>query len=384
MCLPWVRQHGFAALVVVLLVVAEITVAAGSTEGPAAVRYLFPLLWTVPLLFYRRAPAVIVLVVLGAITVEAYLAQPSTEADIVLLPVVLAFWIAGRIDNEMRSIVIGLVGSGLAVLTVAQNPGPVTGSDVVFLAIAAGAPYAVGVSMRAHDRSERELRRRAEELERTREAETRAALAEERTHIARELHDVVGHSVTLMTVQAGAARMIIESNPRAARERLLAVEHAGREALAEMRRLLGVLRAPGGSDSLGPQPGVDDLEQLVSGARSVGLDIQLAVEGEPLTLPAGEALAAYRIVQEALTNVSKHAADPRVAVRVRYVPGAVELTIENDGDRSVGPDWETSGGHGVIGMRERVDLYGGHLDVGPRPQGGFVVRARLPIEPHTR
>src|SRR4051812_49290579 len=129
MSLAWARKRGFAVLIAVLLVIAEIAVANGSTEGPAAVRYLFPLLWTVPLLAYRRAPELAVLVVLGSITLEAYLAQPSTESDTVLASVVLAFWIAGRIENELRSAVVGLVGSGLAVLTVAQNPGSLGAGD---------------------------------------------------------------------------------------------------------------------------------------------------------------------------------------------------------------------------------------------------------------
>ena len=212
-------------------------------------------------------------------------------------------------------------------------------------------------------------------------AQARAAAAAERTRIARELHDVVGHSVTVMMVQAGAARMLVETDPAAARERLLAVEESGREALAEARRMLTMLRDGDEAEALGPQPSVSDLDRLVAEARSAGCDVGLTVEGEPALLPPGEALAAYRIVQEALTNARKHAAGARVDVRLRYLPSALELAVENDGVDGDGANaWTGAAGHGVIGMRERVHLYGGRLDVGPRPDGGFAVRARLPIE----
>src|SRR5262245_37832641 len=317
------HRYVFPALVLVLLVAAEIAVVNGPTEGSAAARYLFPFLWTLPLLLYRRAPELAVLTVLGALAVESYLAQASTESNTVLPSVMLAYWVAGTIVSELRSVVVALVGVGLATVVVSNNPGAIGASEIVFLAIAAGAPYAVGVAMRGRDRRMRELARRAEELELRREADARAAVSEERTRIARELHDVVGHAVTVMMVQSGAARMQVESDPAAARERLLAVEESGREALSEMRRMLEVLRDDGGADSLGPQPGVDDIDELVSDARAAGFEVDIAVEGDPVSLPAGEALAAYRIVQEALTNVRKHASGRRVDIRVRHLPGAL-------------------------------------------------------------
>jgi signal transduction histidine kinase len=370
--LATLRRHAFPGLVLLLFVVAEIAVAGGSSEGSAAVLYLFPILWTLPLLLYRRAPEVAVLTVTGSVALEAFLAQDGTESIIVLPAVLLAFWVAGTIENDARSIAVGLVALVFGVIVVAKDPGPFDAGDAVFIALAAGAPYTVGVWMRTRDRRQRELARRAE-------TDARAAVADERTRIARELHDVVGHSVTVMMVQAGAARMLVESDPAGARERLLAVEESGREALAEMRRLLEVLRDDEEPGSLGPQPGVEDLDRLVADARAAGLRVELAVEGEPVALPPGEALAAYRIVQEALTNARKHAGGGRVDVRVRYTPGTLELAVENEGDEPVADGWD-AGGHGVIGMRERVGLYGGELDVGPRPDGGFAVRARLPIE----
>jgi signal transduction histidine kinase len=371
--LATLRRNAFPALVVALFVAAEIAVVTGTDEGSAAVRYLFAALWTLPLLLYRRAPGVAVLVPMGAAALEAFLAQQATDSIVLLPAVVLAFWIAGTIEDEARSIVVGLAAFVCGVVIVAKDPGAFDAGDAVFIAVASAAPYAVGVAWRTRDRRERALAAGAA-------TEARAAVAEERTRIARELHDVVGHAVTVMTVQAGAARMLVDSDPVGARERILAVEESGREALAEMRRLLEVLRDDDGPGSLGPQPGVADLDGLVAEARAAGLDVELAVEGEPVALPAGEALAAYRIVQEALTNARKHAAESHVEVRVRYSPGAVELAVEN-GAADVVPGRAGDGGHGLIGMRERVGLYGGELDVGPRPEGGFAVRARLPIEP---
>jgi len=366
------RRHAFTGLVLFLFVAAEIAVVAGSSKGSTVALHLFPALWTLPLLLHRRAPEVAVLTVTGAVALEAYVAQDGTESIIVLPAVLLAFWVAGTIENELRSIAVGLVAFVFGVIVVAKDPGAFDAGDAVFIALASAAPYAVGVWMRTRDRRERQLAGRIE-------SDARAAVADERTRIARELHDVVGHSVTVMMVQAGAARMLVEADPTGARERLLAVEESGREALAEMRRMLEVLRDDEEPGLLGPQPGVEDLERLVADSRATGLHVELAVEGEPVALPPGEALAAYRIVQEALTNARKHAGGGRVDVRVRYAPGTLELAVENDGDTPVEDGWD-AGGHGVIGMRERVGLYGGELDVGPRPEGGFAVRARLPIE----
>jgi signal transduction histidine kinase len=374
------KRYGFAALVIVLAVAAEVAAVYGTNEGSAAARYVLPLAWTLPLLLYRRAPEVAVLAVTGALALESYLDQPATESITALPAVVLAFWIAGTIDNEARSVAVGLVAFAFGVLVVAQNPGPFTASDAVFLAIAGGTPFAAGTVMRAREREARELDRRTAQLERERQQEARAAVAEERTRIARELHDVVGHSVTVMTIQAGAARMLVENDPGAAKARLLAVEESGREALAEMRRMLEVLRDGDAPEELDPQPGVDDLDQLVADTRAAGLDVELAVEGKPMPLSPGAGLAAYRIVQEALTNVRKHAAGARTRVRLRYATGALEVAVENDAASQPSSEADGDGGHGVIGMRERVALYGGELEVGPSADGGFAVHARLPLE----
>ena len=237
------------------------------------------------------------------------------------------------------------------------------------------------MALRSREHRAAELEDRAAAAERERDERERAAVADERARIARELHDVVGHSIGVMMAQTGAARFLVDEHPDRAREALLLVEDAGRQALTEMRRMLSVLREDDAADALGPQPGLRDLEQLVAGSRASGLDVELEVDGAPGPLPVGVELTAYRIVQEALTNVRKHGGETHASVQVRYLPGALELTIENDGAAVETNGPVTSGGHGVIGMRERVALYAGDLAVGPRPGGGFVVHARLPLEP---
>ena len=381
MTLRDVQRHAFDLLVVALFVVAEIAVAGGSPEGSPVVVYGFPALWTLPLLFRRRWPTLAVVTVLGALALEAQLAQDATESIAVLPPVMLAFWVAGTIEDRARALAVGVVGGVLAIVVIATNPGPFRVADAVFLAIFTASPFAAGMVLRSREHRAAVLEDRAAAAERERDEGERAAVADERARIARELHDVVGHSIGVMMAQTGAARFLVDDHPDRAREALLLVEDAGRQALTEMRRMLSVLREGDAAEALGPQPGLRDLEELVAGSRASGLDVELEVDGAPGPLPVGVELTAYRIVQEALTNARKHGGETHASVRVRYRPGALELTVENDGPvvEMNGP--VTSGGHGVIGMRERVALYAGDLAVGPRPGGGFVVHARLPLEP---
>jgi signal transduction histidine kinase len=209
--------------------------------------------------------------------------------------------------------------------------------------------------------------------DREREDKVQRAAADERARIARELHDVVTHNVSVMVVQAAAANEIFDHSPERAREAIAAVEETGRRALNELRRLLGVVA----SDEAGilPQPSLDRLDELVDRVRATGLEVQLVVEGTPGDVPEGVGLSAYRIVQESLTNTIKHAFASHVTVRVRHSPGAVEVEVTDDGVGALVP----SEGRGLIGMRERVALFGGELDAGSRTDGGFGVRARIPV-----
>jgi signal transduction histidine kinase len=223
-----------------------------------------------------------------------------------------------------------------------------------------------------------ELRERADRAEREREQQALAAVASERTRIARELHDIVAHSVSVMVVQAEAAEeMLDRGRPDRARGPLWKIEDTGRAALTDMRRMLGILREDDSRPALLPQPGIANLELLLAKVRESGLPVELEVEGEPAPLPPGVDLSAYRIVQEALTNSLKYAGVATARVVVRYAPGSLELEVSDDGAGSAnGAD----GGHGLVGMRERVALFGGELHAGPAPSRGYVVRARLPLE----
>jgi signal transduction histidine kinase len=242
----------------------------------------------------------------------------------------------------------------------------------------------VGRSLRLRRAYLDELEARARRLEQAREADSRAARAEERSRIARELHDVVAHHVSVMTVQAGAARRILHRDPEAVQDALTTIEQMGRTALGEMRRLVGVLRteAEPVRSELSPQPGVHDVSNLVEQLRETGLQVQLWIEGESRALSPGVDLAAFRLVQEALTNTLKHAGpQARAWVRIQYADRQLEVEVEDDGRGLVAGLGRNGGnGHGLVGMRERVALYGGDLRIGPRSGGGFEVRARFPLE----
>jgi signal transduction histidine kinase len=218
--------------------------------------------------------------------------------------------------------------------------------------------------------------RRAQLAERERDVVAREAVVEERARIARELHDAIAHNVSMMVLQAGAERRVLDGTNRSTGEVLGTIERIGRGALTEMRRLVGMLRSDA-ADPLTPQPGLDDLPTLVAQVSEAGLPVELRVDGDRRELPVGIELSAYRIVQEALTNALKHAGEARASVHVRYGPDSLELEIVDDGAGAQTP--VASGGHGLAGMHERVTLYGGRLDAGRRPSGGFAVRVLLPI-----
>ncbi len=218
--------------------------------------------------------------------------------------------------------------------------------------------------------------RRVHMAERERDLAAREAVVEERARIARELHDVIAHNVSIMVVQAGAERRALGNGSGSTREVLETIEQIGRSALTEMRRLVGMLRSDA-HDPLSPQPGLDDLTTLVTQVREAGLPVELHVAGEPRALPVGIELSAYRIVQEALTNALKHAGEARAEVYLRYGADSLELEVLDDGAGAL--TRHSRGGHGLVGMRERAALYGGRLDAGERPEGGFSVRVMLPV-----
>jgi signal transduction histidine kinase len=332
------------------------------------------------LAFRRVAPLASLAVGLVAL-LATVLAGVSLEKPVgPLFFFVLALYSVGlreEIGRAVTGLLLALVLTPATVVVSARNGSGFDWTDVPFLILVVATPWFVGRAMRGRLHESAELRSRAERVERERVE----AIAEERARIARELHDVVAHSVTVMVVQAGAAEEMLRLDPERAREPLRAVQETGRQALVEMSRLVGLLREDRDEHGLEPQPGLDRLDDLLAQVRQAGLHVEVNVEGEPRPLPIGIDLSAYRILQEALTNTLKHGdgrADAAIDVQlhVRYGLDALELEVLDDGR---GNGAAQSGGDGLAGMRERATVFGGELDAGPRPESGFAVRARLPL-----
>jgi signal transduction histidine kinase len=237
------------------------------------------------------------------------------------------------------------------------------------------APYGLGVVVAVQSRRTAEA---ASARAAIREQQAREAVMEERVRIARELHDMVAHSVTVMVIQAGVVRRRLDAGLSVDRDLLRSIESSGRDAVGELRRTLGLLRGEGTDAAAQPPAGLDRLDELIAQVREAGLTVTVRRAGEPVPLPPAVDLSAYRIVQEALTNVLKHAGPARVTVTIDYCPEGLQLGVANDGRPMPAPAGG-AGGQGLIGMRERAALFGGELTAGPRPEGGFVVAARLPL-----
>jgi signal transduction histidine kinase len=272
------------------------------------------------------------------------------------------------------------VSLGAGVIAAAVLAFPYAGTnwrhDLLFRPIVLAIAWIAGDSMGVRRRYIAALEERAERLERERAAEAARARAEEQARIARELHDVLAHNVSVMVVQAAAANDVFESRPDRARAALESIEATGRAALAELRRLLGVVRGDGAGYA--PQPSLDRLDELVDQVRSAGLRVAVTVEGEPRPLPAGVDLSAYRVVQEALTNTLKHAHATQAEVTLRFGADGLDIDVRDDGAGN-GNAGGGTGGNGLIGMRERVAVFGGSLTAGPAAGGGFAVSARFPF-----
>jgi signal transduction histidine kinase len=275
----------------------------------------------------------------------------------------------------------GLAAAELGSAAVQLTPGRFQTPTVVSNALVIGAAWLLGHFVGVRRAYTARLERTAE-LERTRAEQARRAVAEERLRLARELHDVVAHSISVIAVQSGVGAHVAQTQPEEAAKALAAIEATSRAALIELRRLLGVLRQEGEPQGdLAPAPGLADLDGLLAEMAKAGLGVRLRVEGTPSPLPAGVDLSAYRIVQEALTNVVKHAGPARAQVTIGYRHQEVRVEVSDDGRGVTAPtgDGRARVGHGLIGMRERVQVFGGDLEVGPGPVGGFRVAARLPF-----
>ncbi len=327
---------------------------------------------TAPLFWRRQRPLVSTAIVMAALIASLPWEIPDRAIFPTLAAAVAMYSVAAHSTRRAAAVGAAVVIVPIFVHQVGVQRGF---ADFVFIAAMLGAVWLAGLAVRSHREQAARLAERSLIVEREAEASRQAAVAEERLRIARELLDIVAHSVSMMTVQAAAER---RTRPKhdPVHAPLQSIEHTGRQAMTEMRRLLGVLRAGNEDVALAPQPGMEHVDLLLETARTAGVPVEWHVEGTPVALPAGVDLAAYRIIQEALTNVTKHAHASRADVTVRYRRDALELEIRDDG-RGCGTP--SSGGHGLIGMRERVILYGGELHTGEVMPHGFAVRARFPL-----
>ena len=289
-----------------------------------------------------------------------------------------AFLLGSQVDAVRERIGLAIAVGGVTIV-VANDPRHTLGTLVVTPTLYA-LVWLAGFALRDRGVRADAAEERAARLEQEHEVDALRAVVEERTRIARELHDIIGHSLSVMTVQTSGVRRLLRPEQAKEREALLAVERTGREALAEMRQVVGGLRDPKEGPALAPQPSLSRVDKLVAQACDAGLAAHLDIEGEPVPLPAGVDLTAYRLVQEGLTNAIKHAAARHAEVRVRYGADHVEIEVCDDGRGTNGADpIANGGGNGLVGMRERVSIYGGELEAGPRAEGGFRLRARLPV-----
>jgi signal transduction histidine kinase len=370
--LAWAWRYVFEAAALVFVVVTQVEIWSQTYDDRTRIAAV-GLLTVGALLFRRRAPFVAPLVTAAGVLALTFLdARGAYDVNTMFFVLLLGTWAAGLLlDNRQAATAFAavLVGGWVVLLRAPELPW----TEALWLTLPLTGIFAISVaSVRRGEQV-----RVAEERARRTEAEAERAIQEERSRITRELHDVLAHSVSVMTVQASAVRRLLTPEQEREREALRTVEETGRQALSEMRRMLGIMRIEEEVPSLAPQPGLKTLPALVEQVRQSGLPVELTVEGEPVQLAAGVDLSAYRIVQEALTNTLKHAGRPAHAwVAVRYVGDDVEIEVADDG-RNDGVSDGT--GHGLVGMRERVAICGGELQSGPRPGGGFCISARLPV-----
>jgi signal transduction histidine kinase len=370
----WVLDSILATAFLVIVLVGHLV----ATDSPVryhdanAVSVVLTIGVAVPYYFRRHAPLAVLLiseVCLVALTVGDY--RIGVAPGVLLVGL---YTVAAWCDVRDRAIGAGAVVIGLTVMAVVGIPG-VRGWGITSYFVGFAAAYLFGSTMRNRRLYGEQLEARAGALERERAEETRRALAEQRLQIAQELHDVVAHSMGVIAVQAGVGAHVIDSEPAEAQKALEAISRTSRSTLVEIRRMLGVLRDDQGASYV-PAPGLADLDRLVRDVASAGLHAEVHVKGTTTELPPGVDLTAYRIIQEALTNVLKHAGPTTATVLIGYETTALRLEILDDGRGVNGR--AAPGGHGLVGMRERVGVYGGSFEAGPRTGGGFRVAVRLP------
>jgi len=348
----------------------------GVSRGPGWLLPFEVALMALPLLFVKRFPfaAPVATVLIGIGISVATTGKAVTGAFVAILLLNLAAWLFGRLDR--RSAVVGLLLIYAAVIVVDTQADELTAADVGFPWFLFTLFWGASAFVTSREGHAREAEQRAQQMALEQEAASLQAVAEERQRIARELHDVIAHSVSVMTVQAGAVRRLLLPEQERERQALEIVESTGREALTEMRRLVGLLREHGTMPEFAPQPSLRTLDILIGTVREAGLEVELDIQGEARELPPGVDLSAYRLVQEALTNTLKYAGPAQAWVTLRWREDELELEVANNGRSEAASN---GSGHGLAGMRERVALCGGTLETGPRDGGGFVVRCHLPV-----
>ena len=380
------RDYWYELLVGGLLVAAMLELILGrnsSAAPPTSLRYAIPVVvLLIATLFARRrfpfaAPASYWLIA----TAISFYDGELIPFMVSLFPVglVAAFLLGNQRDARRAWAGLAIVLGGIT--TVVYNiPGHLT-AELIVIPVDFGISWAAGFALRDRAQAAEAAEIRAAQAEREREAAARVAVAEERARIARELHDIVAHAVSVMVLQVGAVRHQLPDELGEQRGALTDVERAGRTALAEMRRLLAAMRREGEEAELVPQPGLDGIDSLLAEVGRAGLPVELHVDGEPVPLPRGIDLSAYRIVQEGLTNALKHAQASDADVTFRYGPDELEIEVRDNGQGSSTTDGL---GHGLVGVRERVKLYGGEMSAGSANGGGFVLSTRLPLDSNGR
>lgn len=348
----------------------------GRFHGSKAVNSLAIIAMTAPLAFRRVAPLTAALVVAGAVAFHSIATTPAESAGAFVSTLLIVYTVASQLSGRRRIAATLALVIGATVYFV-RDPLTTSVASALPSILIMSAAWGIGAGVQKRQHRSDELQRRAHQLEVEKERDTLAAAEAERARIARELHDVIAHNLSTIVVQAGAARLNMNASEGERQRAILSIEEAARSALSEMRALLGLVRALDDSVELEPQPGLEDLEELCRRVTEAGVAVDLSIQGDVEQIPEGVKLSVYRIVQESLTNVLKHAgprASADVALRVDSTGLSIDVT-----DTGMGPDGEAGGGHGLIGIRERVALYEGEFNAGARPEGGFAIRIRLPL-----
>lgn len=379
----WSRTYAFDALVVAVALggALEVVIRQDAANAPdSSVWFAAPAIafLALPLLARRRypfaAPASLWVIAAALSFVDGGLVTFTASASIAGLAA--AFLLGNLRDATLTR--AGLVLTlGSSALLIYNDPDH-SAAQLVFTPLLFGTGWLAGFALRERAEEAEAAEARAAQAEREREGAARIAVAEERARIARELHDIVAHAVSVMVLQVGAVRHKLPAELAADKDALGDVERAGRSALGEMRRLLGAMRDENGDVALAPQPGLDGLDALAESVGRAGLPVELHLEGEAFPLPRAVELSAYRIVQEGLTNSLKHARAGRAHVTIRYGAEELEVEVADDGHGPAQSDGDGHG-HGLVGVRERVKIYGGEMSAGPGTDGGFVLNARLPV-----